>query len=178
LRQRQRPLRISSKAAYKGSIPHRISIDDRPTTVDEKTRIGDWEVDLMMGGHGGGGLLTLVDRKTRFTRMEPVLSKHADHVADVLIGGALSEIKGQVHTLTMDNGNEFSQHERAAKALQAKVYFAHPYFPKGTHFKTITQAEIRRAENRLNGRPRKALEFRSPHALATLARVEQPPETS
>jgi len=85
LRQHQQPKRVSSKAAYKGSILHRVSIDDRPAIVDEKTRIGDWEVDLMMGGHGGGGLLTLVDRKTRFTRIEPVLSKHADHVADVII---------------------------------------------------------------------------------------------
>ncbi len=58
--------------------------------------------------------------------MEPVLSKQADHVADVIIR-ALSEIKGQVHTLTMDNGNEFAQHKRVAKALLAKVYFAHPY---------------------------------------------------
>ena len=133
----------------------------------------------MMGGHGGGGLLTLVDRKTRFTRIEPVRSKHADHVADVLIG-ALSAIKDQVHTLTMDNGNEFAQHQRVAKALQAKVYFAHPYcawerganentngllrqyFPTGTNFKGLRQAKIRRAENRLNDRPRKALEFRSP----------------
>jgi IS30 family transposase len=109
----------------------------------------------MMGGHGGGGLLTLVDRKIRFTRIEPVLSKQADYVADVIIG-ALSEIKGQVHTLTMDNGNEFAQHKRFSKTLLAKGYFAHPYcawerranentngllrpyLPKGTNFKTIT----------------------------------------
>jgi IS30 family transposase len=97
LHQHQQPKRVSSKTAYKDSIPHQVSIDDRPAIVDEKTRIGDGEVDLMMGGHGGGGPLTLVDRKTRFTRMEPVLSKQADHVADVIIG-ALSEIKGQVHT--------------------------------------------------------------------------------
>jgi hypothetical protein len=89
--------------------------------VDKKTRIGDGEVDLMMGGHGGGGLLTLVDRKTRFTRIEPVLSKQAEHVAD-LITRALSEIKGQVHTLTMDNGNECAQHKKVAKNLLAKVY--------------------------------------------------------
>ena len=93
------------------------------------------------------------------------------------------EIKGQVHTLTIDNGNEFAQHERVAKTLQAKVYFAQPncawerganentnglvrqYFPKGTNFKTITQAKIRRAEDRLNDRPRKALEFRSPNDI-------------
>jgi IS30 family transposase len=156
-----------------------------PLSSMEKTRIGDWEVDLMMGGHGGGGLLTLLDRKTRFIRIEPVLSKHADHVADVIIR-ALSEIKGQVHTLTMDNGNEFAQHKRVAKALLAKVYFAHPYcawerganentngllrpyFLKRTNVKTITQANIRRAENWLNNRPRKALEFRSPNEVFKL----------
>ena len=125
LRQHQQPKRVSSKAAYKGSISHRVSIDDRPAIVDEKTRTGDWEVDLMMGRHGGGGLVTLVDRKNRFTRIEPVLSKQADHVADVIIR-ALSEIKGQVHTLTMDNGNECAQHKKVAKTLLAKVYFAHP----------------------------------------------------
>ena len=54
LRQQQPPKRVSSKTAYKGSIPHRVSIDDRPDIVDEKTRIGDWEVDLMMGRHGEG----------------------------------------------------------------------------------------------------------------------------
>jgi IS30 family transposase len=95
----------------------------------------------------------------------------------------LSDIKGQVHTLTMDNGNEFAQHERVAKALQAKVYFAHSYcaserganentngllrqyFPKGTNFKLLSQAKVRRAENRLNDRPRKSLEFRSPNDI-------------
>jgi IS30 family transposase len=114
--------------------------------------------------------------------MEPVLSRQADHVADVIIG-ALTEIKGQVHTLTMDNGNECAQHKRVAKALLAKVYFAHPYcawerganentngllrpyFPKGTNFKTITQAKIRPAEKRLNDRPRNALEFWSPNEV-------------
>ena len=71
LRQQQHPKRISSKTAYKGSIPHRISIDDRPAIVDEKARIGDWEVDLMMGGHGGGGLLTLLDRKLASPALSP-----------------------------------------------------------------------------------------------------------
>ena len=182
LRQQKRPKRISSKTAYRGSIPHRVSIDDRPALVEEKTRIGDGEVDLMMGGHGGACPLTLVDRKIRFTRIQPVLSKHADHIADVIIE-ALSEMKNQVHTLTVDNGNEFAQHKRVAKALQAKVYFAHPYcarerglnentnglfrqyLPKGTNFKRVTQANIRPAENRLNDRPRKSLEFRSPNDI-------------
>jgi transposase, IS30 family len=86
----------------------------------------------------------------------------------------------------MDNGNEFAQHRRVAKALQAKVYFAHPYcawergvnentngllrqyFPKGTNFKILSLAKIRRAEKRLNERPRKALAFRSPKDIFQL----------
>ena len=79
----------------------------------------------MMGGHGGGGLLTLVERKSRFTRIEPVKTKHADHVAEILIS-ALDAHKGQVHTLTMDNGNEFAHHETVHKELKAEVYFAIP----------------------------------------------------
>ena len=182
LRHRLRPRRPASTTAYKGSIPNRVSIDDRPAVVEEKTRIGDWEVDLMMGGHGGGGLLTLVERKSRFTRIERVTSKLADHVAEVLID-ALEDQKEQVHTLTMDNGNEFAHHEKISKALQADSYFAHPYcawerglnentngllrqyFPKGTHFKALSDAKIRQAEKRLNDRPRKGLGFQTPNQI-------------
>jgi transposase, IS30 family len=110
------------------------------------------------------------------------IAEEADHIADVTIE-PLSEMKNQVYTVTVDNSNEFSQHKRVAKALQAKVYFAHPYgawergsnenphgllrpyFPKGTSVKRVTQAKIRPAENRLNDRPRKSLEFRVPNDI-------------
>jgi len=67
LRHPLRPRRPTSAMSYKGSIPNQVSIDDRPSVVEGKTQIGNWEVDLMMGGHSGGGLLTLVERKSRFT---------------------------------------------------------------------------------------------------------------
>ena len=136
----------------------------------------------MMGGQGGGALLTLVEQKSRFTRIEPVDSKHADHVAQVLIN-ALRDHKQQVHTLTMDNGNEFAQHQKVKKALRADVYFAHPYcawqrglnentngllrqyFPKGINFKTVSRAKIQQVEQRLNNRPRKGLEFQTPNEI-------------
>ena len=83
----------------------------------------------------------------------------------------------------MDNGNEFAQHEKMSKMLQADVYFAHPYyawergfnentngllrqyFPQGTHCKVLSQAKIRQAENRLNDRPRKGLGFRTSNEI-------------
>jgi len=182
LRHRLRPRRAQSTSSYKGSIPNRVSIDQRPALVEDKARIGDWEVDLMMGGQGGGALLTLVDRKSRWTRITRLLSKQADHVADTLIA-ALDDQKKRVHTLTMDNGNEFAQHEKIGKALRADIYFAHPYcawerglnentngllrqyFPKGTNFKALSEAKIRQIEKRLNDRPRKGLEFQTPKEI-------------
>ena len=86
----------------------------------------------------------------------------------------------------MDNGNEFAQHEKMSKMLQADVYLGHPYcawerglnentngllrqyFPKGTNFKAVSNAKIRQAENRLNNRPRKGLGFRTPNEMFQL----------
>jgi IS30 family transposase len=80
----------------------------------------------MMGGQGGGALFTLVERKSRFTRIEPVDSKHADHVAQMLIY-ALRDHRQQVYTLTMDNRDEFAKHQKVKKALRTDVYFTRPY---------------------------------------------------
>ena len=182
LRHRLGTRRSFSSTAYKGRVPNRVSIDDRPLIVEEKTRIGDWEGDLMMGGQGGGALATLVDRKSRWTRLQRVHTKQAEEVADTLIEG-LKDYRKRVHTLTVDNGTEFAQHEKVANALKADVYFAHPYcawerglnentngllrpyFPKGSNFKTISDAKIRQVEKRLNERPRKTLGFRTPQEV-------------
>lgn len=88
-----------------------------------------------------------------------------------------------VHTLTTDNGKEFTQHERIAKALAADFFFAHPYasrerganenmnglirqfFPKNMCFKSITPADVDFAAHRLNRRPRKCLGFTTTHEI-------------
>ena len=106
------PNESQPREPIKGSIRDRVSIDERPRIVEEKKRIGDWEIDLMMGGQGGGALLTLVERKSRFSRIEPVDSKHASYVAQVLIN-ALRNQRQQVHTMTMDNGNKVAQHQKS-----------------------------------------------------------------
>jgi len=95
----------------------------------------------------------------------------------------LTPFAAQTITITCDNGKEFSNHRAIAEALQANVYFAHPqaawergsnenanglirqYFPKGTNFAELTDEEIRRAEMRLNTRPRKCLGFSSPYMI-------------
>ena len=101
-------------------------------------------------------------------------------MADALID-LLQPFKGQVETPTVDNGNEFAQHSKISKALGISVYFAQPYcawqrglnentngllrqyFPKGTNFKQLRPSQLNRVEQRLNQRPRKCLDFRTPH---------------
>jgi IS30 family transposase len=166
----------------RGQIKNRVSIDERPGVVDEKTRIGDWEIDTVIGKGHSGALVTIVERATNFTVSAQVNSKSAADVTEATIR-LLQPFKDVVHTITADNGKEFAYHEKISQALSADVYFAHPYsswerglnentngllrqyFPKETDLKCVSQLEVRRAVGRLNSRPRKGLDFKTPSQL-------------
>jgi len=166
----------------RGQICNRVSIDDRPSLVGEKSRIGDWEIDTMIGKGHSGALVTIVERVTKFTVSAQVNSKKAVDVTRATIA-LLKPFKEAVHTITADNGKEFAHHEKISKALSADVYFAHPYsswerglnentngllrqyFPKGTDLKAVGQDEVKHALQRLNTRPRKGLGFKTPMQL-------------
>jgi len=168
----------------RGQIKRRVSIDDRPKVVDDKARIGDWEIDTMIGKGHSGALVTIVERVTNFTVSKQVASKSAAAVTQATIE-LLEPLKDVVYTITADNGKEFSFHEEISETLEADVYFAHPYsswerglnentnglirqyFPKNTDFKKVSQAEVRHAVERLNARPRKYLDFKTPNDLMT-----------
>lgn len=172
----------------RGQIKNRVSIDDRPDIVDDKARIGDWEIDTMIGKGHSGALVTIVERVTNFTVSAQVDSKSADDVTKATIA-LLTPFKEVVHTITADNGKEFAYHEKISEQLLADVYFAHPYsswerglnentngllrqyFPKNTDLKTVTQMEVMRAVKRLNSRPRKNLEYKTPDQLMSAHRA-------
>ena len=163
----------------RGIIKNRVSIDERPAIVDQKKRIGDWEIDTIIGKNHKGALVTAVERKTQFTCIEHVFNKSADMVTRALVN-MLSPFKDRVLTITCDNGKEFAFHEHIAALLDADVYFAHPYqawerglneninglirqyFPKNFDFRIIKKNDTSFVEKRLNQRPRKSLEFDSP----------------
>ena len=161
----------------RGQIPNRTSIDERPQVVTDRNRLGDWEADTIIGKGKKGAIVTLVDRKSRYLRMGLVGQRTKEAVKEMII----SLLAGYpVHTITCDNGKEFTDHEDIANALGAKIYFAHPYsswergtnentnglirqyIPKNTDFSKLTVADILFAENRLNTRPRKCLSFNPP----------------
>ena len=161
----------------RGQIPNRVWIDYRPQAVEDRSRLGDWEADTIIGKGKQGAIVTLVDRKSRFLRMGLVARRTKEIVAEKIIS-LLDDLP--VHTITCDNGKEFTDHEIFAKALEAEVYFAHPYaswergtnentnglirqyIPKDTKFNDLTCVDIEFVESRLNTRPRKCLSFATP----------------
>jgi IS30 family transposase len=170
------------KNSKRAVIPEPRSIDERPAIVDTRERFGDWEVDTVLGKPGTGALVTLAERKSRLYLVRKVGTKRAAEVRDAIID-MLKPYATHVHTITADNGSEFVEHRDIAKALDAAVYFAHPYsswerglnenfngllrqyIPKGTDLRTITEEHVRQAEKQLNLRPRKCLEFRQPEIV-------------
>jgi len=166
----------------RGTLKNRVSIDERPSIVDARQRLGDWEVDTIIGKGHHQAIVSLTERKSRLALLRKVERKTAQAVADAVID-LLKPLGGDLHTITADNGKEFADHMRIADKLQADVYFAHPYsswergtnenmnglirqyFPKKKSFTSITDQEIECATERLNNRPRKCLGFKSPNQV-------------
>jgi IS30 family transposase len=116
----------AGKTAGRGLIPHRTDISKRPAIVDRKTRLGDWEGDTVVGARHKGGLLTLVERKTRLTKIALLARATAKATRKAAIR-KLQPIGKLVHTITFDNGKEFAAHQDIAAKLDAKIFFATPY---------------------------------------------------
>ena len=100
LYQHLRHLKKKRKKRYgshdrRGQLKNRVSIDERPKIVDKKTRIGDWEIDTVIGKNHKGALVTIVDRVSKVTVIEKVATKHADGVTDATIKGLLPAILGE-----------------------------------------------------------------------------------
>ena len=160
----------------RGRIVDRVGIEERPDVIDKRQRLGDWESDSVQGKRLAC-LVTVVERKTGLSRIRKVMRSTAELTANAMID-ALSGLV--VKSNTSDNGKEFSHHLKVSQALGCEFYFARPYhswergtnentnglirqyFPKGTAFEDVTEAEIQQVEDKLNNRPRKRHGFRTP----------------
>ena len=161
---------------YKGKITDRCNIKERPMAAHNRSEVGHWEGDSVLGKQGTGGIATFVDRKSRYLVGLKLKDKES-----LTMCNALREVKGlPFATITVDNGNEFAGHKDIAKELGCRVYFANPYrscergtnentngrlrryFPKGIDMRTVTEKEIEDAVAEMNDTPRKCLEFMTP----------------
>ncbi len=166
----------------RGTIIDRVMIAKRPKIVEKKSRIGDWEIDTVVGKDHKGFLVTVVDRKSKFTIIKSVASKHAETVTKALIE-MMIPVKSISHTITSDNGKEFAYHKQVSAALDTDFYFANPYhswerglnehtnglirqyLPKKSAFLNVSKDKILMIQNRLNHRPRKVLEYKTPYEV-------------
>ena len=180
--QKTRRKRYGSGRERRGMLKNRIGIEQRAAIVEQRSRLGDWEGDTVIGHGHKGVLLTLVERKSRYTLARELPCREAP-----LVGAAVIELlrhhKQRCHTLTFDNGKEFAEHEFIAQCLEAKVYFARPYhswergtnentngllrqyFPKQMSLLNVTRSDVDDAVYALNQRPRKCLGYRTPHEV-------------
>ncbi len=182
LRHRKPYKNRTGTAETRGQIIGRVSIDERPAIVAEKSRLGDWEADTVIGKNHQGVLVTLADRCSRKTLAAIVPSKHAAVVRDAIIRLLLYENQ-IVKTITFDNGKEFAFHQQIKEALGADTFFAHPYhswerglnenhnglirqyLPKSMPLNKVTCAQIKEIQDKLNNRPRKTLEYKTPNEV-------------
>lgn len=172
----------------RGGLKNQVSIEQRPSIVDEKTRIGDWEVDTIIGKNHQGAIVTMTDRCSKLTKIENISQKSGNLTSSAIVS-KLSSLK--VETITSDNGKEFSDHENIAELLAAEFYFCHPYsswerglnentngllrqyFPKKTEFAKLTNEQIRAVEEKLNNRPRKTLGYKTPLEVYFKEQIKQ-----
>lgn len=165
-----------------GPIKNRRFIDERPNIIEEKTRVGDWEIDTIIGKNRKQAVVSIVERKTKFTILKKVNQKTAENVSLATID-ALTPYQNLVLSITADNGSEFAKHEKIAAHLKTDFFFAHPYsswerglnentnglvrqyLKKGSGFESVTEQQLSIIMDKLNNRPRKTLDFKTPAML-------------
>ena len=169
----------------RGIIRDRVDISERPAIVDQKQRIGDFEIDTVTGQNHKGALLTINDRVSSMVWIAKLNGKNVEDLAQKTIE-VLTPIKQWAYTITADNGKEFADHKTISQSLAIDFYFAKPYhswerganentnglirqyFPKGSSFENITNQDVEKVQNILNNRPRKKLGFLTPIEFLSL----------
>lgn len=164
----------------RGRLAGKRSIQDRPPGAENRSRVGHFEGDTVMGSSRDRHcLLTLVDRKTGYSlvgKLESRTVAHTNQRATELIHGT----RRRVRTITVDHGTEFHGYKDIEARTGARFYFATPYhswergtcentngllrqyFPKRRSLAHVTQQHCDLVASQLNHRPRKRLGWLTP----------------
>jgi IS30 family transposase len=170
-----KPRKRNGKKDGRGQITGRVSIDGRPKTVEEKSRVGDWEGDTIESAGKNAHIATFVDRKTKFLMAKVMPDKTAASLNKAAVRAFRGIPAEARNTLTPDNGKEFVAHMGLSQALSIDIFFAHPYhpwkrglsehtnglirqyLPKKVSFAALTQKQLDKIVAKINDRPRKVL---------------------
>jgi transposase, IS30 family len=176
---KKRRTKHTGRSSHKSKIPNRVSIHDRPAVVAEKARLGDWEGDSVIYTHKHA-VNTVNERLSGLVALTKLTRKTAQQTARAVITSLRNKI---AHTITFDNGVEFTNHGDITEALGVKVYFADPYsswqrganensnrqlrayLPKRTDIRNLTQKELDNIAWELNNKPRRRLNWHTPQEV-------------
>jgi len=174
--------RYGSGKNKRNTIKDRVSIDQRPDCINNKERVGDWEIDTIIGKGNKGAIVTIAERATAFVLIAKLNGKNAMDLAKAVVR-LMAPFKDLVLSITSDNGTEFAMHKYIAEKLEAEFYFAHPYsswerglneytnklirqyIPKKIDFNEVNNQQINNITMKLNSRPRKNLDFDTPGSI-------------
>ena len=166
--------------ALRGHIPGRVDISERPTIVDKRSRYCDWEGDTMVGHRHQGRFVTHVERKSRYLLASLAVDGTTEAFNQISLTLFKAIPESYRKTLTLDNGSENANFKQLEAKLNLSIYFAKPYaswergtnentngllrryFPKGTDFLKLAEGVLEKAVDKLNHRPRKCLNYRTP----------------
>lgn len=176
LKHGRRHRKRGNRKDHRGIIPNRVSIEQRPKIVSKRKRIGDIEVDLMIGKNHKSALLVSLDRATLHTRLRLLKSKSSYSVKETL----KNLYKGAwVKTFTFDNDQAFTDHQEIVEKYSAKAYFTRPYtsqdkgsvenrigqirrfLPKKTDLNLITHQQVFSIQTKINNRPIRKFKYKS-----------------
>lgn len=166
----------------RGNFPFRVMIDKRPSVVLKRKRLGDIEVDLMLGKKHQSAILVYIDRASLKVKIRKLKSKKSAEIKSVLLK-AYQKSKKWLKTFTFDNDSAFMLHYIIAKKLNVKTYFTRPYtsqdkgsvenrigilrrfLPKGMDLSEVTAHRLHQIENQLNNRPVRKFNYKTPNQV-------------
>lgn len=173
---KKRRTKYTGRSTHKSKIPNRVSIHERPAVVAEKSRLGDWEGDSVIYTHKHA-INTVNERISGLVAFTKLTRKTAQQTTYAVI----KQLKDKIaHTITFDNGSEFTQHSIITDVLGVCVYFADPYsswqrganensnrqlrayLPKRSDIRDLTQKELDNIAWELNNKPRRRLGWHTP----------------
>lgn len=164
----------------RGTLTDRTGIEQRPEVVEQRSRLGDVEIDLMVGKAHKSALVVITDRSTLLTTLKKITTRHAEHTEKAIIDSLARIPKAFIKTVTVDNDKAFANHQSLGETLNAPVYFTRPYtsqdkgtvenrigvirrfFPKGTDLRAISEERINTVQRYINNRPVRKFEYLSP----------------
>jgi transposase, IS30 family len=185
---RERRAKRGVGCSGRGQIPNRVGIEARPVEADEKQQVGHFEGDTVVGKGHRGAVVTFVDKASKFLLAALCPDRTARSVNKAILA-LFEELDAAPLTFTFDNGKEFSKQQELSEKLNVPCFFANAYaswerglnehtnlcplgyglmrqfFPKSTDFTKVAPQELEHAVDLINQRPRKSLDYRTPHEV-------------